>query len=706
MINTRARLVSLSTLLTLTAALVAWAMVAPGAAPAVETDVLMPTQTMFLTERFSQSGPGRPTLTSGVLPEQLVAMRGEHEGFQLAVQNTAGAGPLAARIVPDAALAGAGGISFELLRVGFVDLPLGSTGMRTKPGAYADPLPPFNDAVAAGRLSIANGQWGGVIALAKVRTDASVGTFGGTLELYSGTEGRNEIVYARQPFTLDVRPTTLRQPGDAKSFKTVLNVEGEAYWLQHPDMRNRPKGTDLWANRAAQLEGLMSFLDSRNVTPLEMPFGNPSAAGPYNCTYQNKGLSPVRYLDQLKHRYFGTTRSIDAARGQFPARFMPTRSYGCKPDGALQGFEATVDKLRTKGVKQDDFLNPKAPSWFRTVAGTWSSNGLWAPNATYVKNPFDEPGDASKAQRATMNTQVPAANSALHRAVGRKAKVVLAGWPRDGRNQRLCRPYKSGKRCTTISGDTFDNRKMWDGKGQDDVDVWMPHFSRLFGRTTPPILKPYKVNRERDYADRLKKIRKMKAGRETWAYNFFTATTTMPQLSIDAPGTDPVVQTMMLVRDGHTGLFVSNLMLGWSGNTRNVPGSHVRAKGDPYEQALYYKHSVYGLGAGWGTFVYPGYAPKLGLDSEERRNTSAATPVSSLRMEAMREGTEDANLIQMYRDHSGETAMQRRLATIFPGRSVKYPRQLGNVVGPYYDNGANLAQRLETVRRQMIMELE
>jgi hypothetical protein len=234
----------------------------------------------------------------------------------------------------------------------------------------------------------------------------------------------------------------------------------------------------------------------------------------------------------------------------------------------------------------------------------------------------------------------------------------------------------------------------------------MPHFSRLFGRTTPPILRPYKVNRERDYADRLAKIRNMKPGRETWAYNFFTATTTMPQLSIDAPGTDPVVQAMMLARDGHTGLFVSNTLLGWSTTPRNVPGTNVRYKGNPYEQALYYKHSVYGIAAGWGTFVYPGYVPELGLDSEERRNTTAAAPVSSLRMEGMREGTEDANLIQMYRDRNGEAWVQAQLKPIFPGRSVNYPAALGNVVGPYYENGASLAQRVETARRQMITELE
>ncbi|MCB0877525.1 MAG: DUF4091 domain-containing protein [Thermoleophilia bacterium] len=693
-----------------TAAVVAMSMVAPATAPAVDAASMLPTRTLFLTERFSQSGPDREALTSGALPEQMVAMRGEREGFQLAVQNTTGVGPLAARIVPDGTLAEAartGAITFELMRVGFVNLPQGSTGMGTSGGMYADPLPPFNDASTAGRLSIGGGQWGGVIALARIRTDANPATYTGSLELFTGTEGgQDEVVQARQTFSLDVRPTTLRQPGDARSFKTVMGVEGEAYWLQHPDMRNRPTGTTLWADRMAQVTGLMSFLDSRDITPLEFPFGNPANTGAYSCKYQDKGLASQSYLSQLKNRYFGKSRDIDPSSAQFPVRFMPHETYGCKPDGATQPYSPLLDKLRTKSVKQDDYLSPSATGWWRKVAGAWSTNGLWSRGATYVKNPFDEPGDASAAQRRTMTTQVPAANVALHRAVGSKAKVVLAGWPRDGRGKRICRPYKGGKRCTNLSGDTFDNRKMWDGRGLDDVDIWMPHFSRLFGRTTPGILKPYKVDRSRDYANRLAMIRKMKPGRETWAYNFFTASKTLPQLSIDAPGTDPVVETLMLARDGHTGLYVSNLMLGWSTTAQNHPGSNLRRKGNPYEQAVYFKHSVYGYGAGWGTFIYPGYVPELGLNSETLRNTEGAVPVSSLRLEGMREGTEDANLVQMYRDRHGESWTQARLRRIFPNRYVPYPRTLGNVVGPYYNNGGNLAQRIETSRRQMIMELE
>jgi hypothetical protein len=704
----RARVAAATVMLAFLAMAMTWAMVSPGSAPAVDSNTMLPGRSLFLTERFTAAGPTREALTAGALPEQLLALRGEREGFQFAVQNTTGAGPFGARVTPDSALAAAiatGQVSFEVLRVGFVNVPQGSTRLGTSGGMYADPLPPFRNEVTAGRLSIPAGQWGGVALIAKVRTDAAVGVYGGSLELFTGTTEVDDVVHARQPFTVDVRNATMLQPGSTGSFKTVLNVEGEAYWLQNSAMRDRPRGSTLWPDRMAQVRGLLNFLDTRNITPLEHPFGNPSPTGAYSCSYQGKNLPAVRYLDQLKSHYFGKARDVDPVAQQFPARFMPYSTRGCVPDGVQKPFEATVDKLRTPGLKQDDFLNPAAPAFFRSVAGAWSTHGLWRAGSTYVKNPFDEPGDASEAQRRTLDVDVPAANVALHRAVGAKAKVVLASWPRDGRGKQVCRPFAGGKRCTNLSGDTFDNRKMWDGKGADEVDVWMPHYSRLYGRTTPSILKPYKVNRETDYLKRLKKIRSAKAGRETWAYNFYTATTTMPQVTIDAPGTDPRLQYFMLARDGHTGLFISNLMMGWSSTTQLQPGTSVRRKGDPYEQALYFKHPIYGIAAGWGTFIYPGYVPSLGLDTEERRNTEGAVPVSSLRLEGLRDGTEDANLVAMYRARFGDAAVQSKLKVLFPGRYIEYPATLGNVVGPYYDNGNNLAQRMETVRREMLAEV-
>lgn len=689
---------TVSAMVAIFAAALAWALVTPSAAPAA--DLLQPTYTMFLTERFESSGRKSGTAKYGT--RSLLAFKGEREGFQVVMQNGAGKNlRLAARIDANAALASAmksGKVTFELLRVGFVNVPKASTGMKSRPGMYADPLPPLRTDSSAGLLSIPAGQYGGFAVIAKVRTDASAGSFAGDVELYAGS-----TVYARQPFTLDVLNKKLLQQGDNKSFSTVLNVEGEAYWLQSRDMRDRPKGSTAWANRMAQLQGLMGFLDARGVTPLEMPFANPSNTGRYNCYLDMKGIGRKTFLAQLKD-YFRGVRDVDPTKGRFPVRFAPTKTAGCNPDKLTAKFESTIPA--GTGAKQDDRFNPKAPAFFSKVKGAFSSNGLWGQR-TYVKHPFDEPSAANAAYRKTMDVEVPKATVALRKAFGAKAKIVLADWPRDAKNTRVCRKFNGGQRCTTLSGDEHTNRKQWDGKGVDDPHVWMVPFSRLWGRTTPPVLKrDYKVNRDREYADRLAKLKKLRGTREVWAYNFYTADKRVPQLSIDAPGTDSRLQYWMLAREGHSGLFVSNLMMGWGGANQNHPGTSLRRKGNPYEGALYFKHGVYGVAAGWGTFIYPGYYPALGLTGETARNSTNAMPVTSLRLEGMRDGAEDANLHAMYRKVRGENAYKRLMRKVFPGSYVPLAgSKLGNVVTLRYTNSNSLSARMESVRKQMMFEL-
>lgn len=670
-------------------------------------DALMPeTRTLFMTERFTPTSMRAP-LAGAIQPHDVVTLRGEHEGFQFAIRNSTGAPlSLTARLTGDPALEAeraSGGIHLAALRVRMVDLPRGSTGMGTAGGRYADALPPFGSG-APGRLSIEPGAWGGVAVLARVRTDARAGSYAGTLELVSGS-GRSELVHARQAFTLSVRGSTLLQAGAPGAFTTVMDVEGESYWLQHEAMRNGPSRYPTWPDRMAQVTGLMSFLDSRGITPATMRFGAPSTTGSYTCAYDPPGeVGRYAFRSQLTQRYFDQAREIDPGTARFSTRVAPNRTTGCNPDRATDDFHATYDRARTPGVKQDDVLHPRAASFFARVSGAWRSNS-WFGRRTYTFNPFDEPGDATAAQRATMRTQVPAANVALHRAYGSRAKVALTSWPRDSRSRRICRPYGTGVRCTTMSGDQFSNRAMWDGRGADDVDVWVAPISRLFGRTTPSTLRAYgaAARRDREYANRLAGIRRAKSGRETWAYNFFTASRVMPQLTIDAPGTDARLQYWLLARDGHTGLYVSNLMLGWGATVQRLPNG-LRRKGDPYAEASYFQHRQYGYAAGWGTFIYPGYNPGIGLVGEDARNSVRARPASSLRLEAMRDGQEDANLAAMYRTRFGNAALQAQMRAIFPGAVRALPASLGNVVIPSWSN-RNLSQRLEARRRAMIDRL-
>ncbi|MCW2927455.1 MAG: hypothetical protein JWM86_1423 [Thermoleophilia bacterium] len=696
--------------LLITAGVIASTLVAPGVAPAA--DALLETRTLYLTERFAPTVAPRPGLAD-TFPEQLMAMRGEREGFQLAINNTSGADlSLDAKVTPDGALGAqqaSGQIDWELLRVGFVNVPTASTRVDAGavPGAYAagvyeDALPPFRPNATGGKLSIPAGTWGGIVLIAKVRTDAVPGTYTGTLEASDGN-----TTYARQGFSIEVRNGELRQPGAKNSFKTVMHVEGDAYWLQDSAMRNGlsakyPSQPD----RMLQLQGLYSFLDTRNISINELSFANPAASGAYTCASytSHSSIAPFPFLEQAKQRYFGQAREIQPGAQQFPARMLPAETEGCNPEDVNGHYNAKIDKYRTQSVKQDDILHPGAASFFKNIASAWSANGFYNA-ATYVKNPFDEPSDVTANMRYQYTTQVPKANTLLHAAVGGKAKVVLADWPRDNANRKVCRIAAGHKSCTTLSGDGFSNKNMWDGRGTDDTDVWLAPFSRLFGRPSNPTLaKLYKVNRERMYADRLAGIKKLRGGREVWAYNFYTANASQPQLTIDAPATDARMNFWILAREGHTGLFISNSILGW-GATDKTNTNGTKRKGNPWQGATYFQHPVYGAAAGWGNFMYPGYYAPLGMASESDRNTAAAKPVTTLRMEGLRDGNEDGNLMLQYRERFGPGGVNAATKPVFTGKYGQLPKQLGQVMFPKYANTADLAQRMERQRRAMIVAL-
>lgn len=705
-------------LLSMLAVAAAVAVFSAVAAPtALAAEALLPTQTLFDTERVTPAGTGVAARTGGALPENLLALRGEFEAFQLAIQNT-GAAP----IELDGRLTGlpGGAISAEILRVGMVDVPVGSTSYKTAGGTYADPLPPLRGGVAGGRLTIPAGQWGGVLVLVRVRTDAPTGDFAGTLELFTGSAGQETYV-ARQAFTLSVRNATLKQSGEPGAFTSTFGVEADQYWLGHKGMRNgQAKDPDFPARpqRMLQLAGLMSFFDEKGFTPLEMPFATPNAAGSYSgCAYDStKGEQPAfSFIDQLKGRYFGTARAIQPGANQLVTRWIPYRTVGCpanhQDDTSAVGMPAVLDKKHTPSLKQDDVLHPAAPAYWQALNGQWVANGLYN-NRTYVKSPFDEPSDATPAQRVQMNVELPKATIAQHKAFGSRAKVVLAGWPRDERKKSVCLPKKQGQKkptCIKYELDTFGNRKLWDKKGADDIDVWMVPVSRMYGRVTQPHFKKLKlkVNRDREYTDRLAAIRTAKKTNETWFYNFYTADRNTFQTVIDAPGTDARLQYLLAAREGHTGMFISNMLMGWGSDDapKLHDGTSLRKNGNPYTQAPYFKHATYGYAAGWGTFIYPPYAPELGLRTEDDRNSASGRPVSSLRIEGMRDGQEDANLAIMYRARFGQAKLNAQLAALFPNKPARpQVRSLGQVVFPYYDN-TNMAQRMETVRRAMILGL-
>jgi hypothetical protein len=79
-----------------------------------------------------------------------------------------------------------------------------------------------------------------------------------------------------------------------------------------------------------------------------------------------------------------------------------------------------------------------------------------------------------------------------------------------------------------------------------------------------------------------------------------------------------------------------------------------------------------------------------------------APPVSSLRLEEIRDGIDAVNLVSLYRDRFGDAATRKAFGTIFgkvrvvPGAGYTWPE---------YSN-SGLSNRMEQLRRTMIAALE
>lgn len=134
-----------------------------------------------------------------------------------------------------------------------------------------------------------------------------------------------------------------------------------------------------------------------------------------------------------------------------------------------------------------------------------------------------------------------------------------------------------------------------------------------------------------------KKIRK--SGKQLWIYSHMTNWSAQtPSYLIDAPPTDSRVQAWMAYRLRANGLLYFNVT-----NWHKGVGKTGQAPRDPYTDPVTNRKTYKGkaLNAnGDGTLAYPGYYPPLGLIVE------GAPPVSSMRMEALRDGLEDYEYLQ------------------------------------------------------------
>jgi len=288
--------------------------------------------------------------------------------------------------------------------------------------------------------------------------------------------------------------------------------------------------------------------------------------------------------------------------------------------------------------------NSKLLNYLTNVCRVYKDNG-W--QSKLVAFPVDEP----TSRTAELKAQALAVTA--HRAsarVGFRVKFMLTDDPRP----------------TTLGPLLPANKELY-----NDVDIWCTRYYYFFGRV--PVLRALQ-----------------RKGKEVWWYPYYNSSVRqMPNFVIEKSLADERVWGWLMYQWNVDG------MLYWGvnrwGNARTGAGYR-----DPYKNPLSFEWPDGRVANGEASLIYPGYYPRYGL------NDKSAPAVSSLRLEALRDGFQD---LEYCRIAAAKGVSATQIHAIVKGvTTYPYPIKYGHIFkfplyakspSVYLSARAKLAQAIE-----------
>jgi hypothetical protein len=336
--------------------------------------------------------------------------------------------------------------------------------------------------------------------------------------------------------------------------------------------------------------------------------------------------------------------------------------YGISPDSTLPGLFSFLASYRLS-PNSWGYGNPKQSSgytsdrrWWldktaqmvaaagqpRQFASMWIpiSNNRWAPN-TYVgdRSPYkprawcgylrsvhafwEKHGWLGGSYPYLYGMDEPGPTQ--FRTVAQQAKVTHSCFP--------------GSHVLVTGKPTAENHYLWDG-GKDDVDVWVVLASRYYGEYTNPSLSRRGISHARKEQALINSARRHH--KQIWTYTYDAASHSTPGFTATEPASDPRVFVDWAAYEGISGMLYGE-------------GTTTYAKGNPLVSNDKAKGSF--------VLVYPG---KNG-------------PIASARLEVLREGIEDWEVLNIVRHKHGAAKVRQLLSGLFSttGKGAK----LGCTIG-------------------------
>jgi hypothetical protein len=529
------------------AAATALLVVLAAAATALGAPKAADTRTLLLTERFT---PDAVPAASNPLATSLVALRGETEGFQLAIQSPGGKLKASLAATSDPFFLG----RVRILRAGFVNVATPSAVVSLGAGTYEDPLPPQ----VAGGMATTAGKWAGFVILVDVPRGALAGSYHGQIDVTDDTGA----AVAQQPFDLKVSTVQTIQPTDKTAFKAIGGFLTGWYLnyapIGDPQADNGKKLLQLYTS-------LTGFLAQHGITPTGWDYGRPDKTGHYadgscgTCWWRSPEF-PVTYQSQ-----------------SWPAKVLPAR-----------GDKFTLER---------DWVKHGA-TYLKNVGAYWKSKD-WVGDNSYLWV-WDEPGNKQETK------DIPAINKLVHENVpGAKAFATAFPYERT-KDRKLCKKF-GNRACHVFKGQKTDNTVLWNG-GDDDLDAWLIAAHRYYGKWTSGLEQQYRIDHTLDAYKLQQKLRAR--GKEVWSYTYFMPTTSIPQLTIDGPPTDSRLLMLWNGYEANKGWLIWHMNRWVDGHTLNAAKAKPR---NPYEDTVSSKTPKGQLANGDVSLFYPPVSAQYGL---------------------------------------------------------------------------------------------
>jgi Glycoside hydrolase 123, catalytic domain len=322
--------------------------------------------------------------------------------------------------------------------------------------------------------------------------------------------------------------------------------------------------------------------------------------------------------------------------------------YGVTPDSTLPGLFSFLASYRLS-PNSWGYGNPKMGSGYTSDRRWWLdkteqmvaaagqptqfasmwipiSNNRWSPN-TYVggKSPYkpqtwcgylrsvhgfwQKHGWLGGSYPYLYGMDEP--GPAQFKTVQRQAKVTHSCFP--------------GSHVVVTGKPTAQNHFLWNG-GKDDVDVWVVLASRYYGEYTNPSLSRRGISHAKKELALINSARRHH--KQIWTYTYDAASHSTPGFTATEPASDPRVFADWAAYEHITGLLYGQ-------------GTTTYGKGNPLVSNDKAKGSF--------VLIYPG---KNG-------------PIASARLEVLREGIEDWEILNVVRHKHGAAKVRKLLSGLF-----------------------------------------